>query len=118
MTDPLVLPLRKLFPPAGRLDVAAVVALILVQLAGTALLRAGRRAAASPQSRGVLRDLLQTILQFYFVAVLLYALLSWFASDSYNPAHQSSRGFANRCWRQSAVSSRRWGASTCLRCSC
>ena len=38
VTDPLVLPLRRLFKPVGRFDVAAVVALVLVQLVATALL--------------------------------------------------------------------------------
>ena len=33
VTDPLVLPLRRLFKPVGRIDVAAVVALLLFALA-------------------------------------------------------------------------------------
>ena len=38
VTDPLVLPLRKLLRPAGRVDVAAIVALLIVQITGTALI--------------------------------------------------------------------------------
>jgi len=38
VTDPLVLPLRKVLRPAGRIDVASIAALLIVQLAGTALL--------------------------------------------------------------------------------
>ena len=38
-TDPLVRPLRRVLAPAGRVDVASIVALLLVQFAGTALLR-------------------------------------------------------------------------------
>ncbi len=35
VTDPLVMPLRKVLPPAGRIDTASIVAMLLVQLAGT-----------------------------------------------------------------------------------
>jgi len=38
-TSPVVLPLRKLLPPAGRFDVASLAALLLVQLAKTGALR-------------------------------------------------------------------------------
>jgi YggT family protein len=72
-TNPLVMPLRKLLPPAGRLDVASVVALLAVQLAKIAILRlvAGAGLALQPLVIGALRDLASTVLQFYFVAVLI-----------------------------------------------
>ena len=38
-TSPLVMPLRKLLSPVGRVDVASLAALLLVQLAGPAVLR-------------------------------------------------------------------------------
>ena len=90
ITNPLVVPLRKVLPPSKRLDAAAVVALLIVQFAGTALLRLVGGGGFSPGSIliGGLYELVQTILQFYFVAILIYALLSWFASGGYNPAHQ------------------------------
>ena len=90
ITNPLVLPLRKLLPAGKRFDPAALVALLLVQLAGTALLRAVAGAAFHPAGIliGGFFELLQTVLQFYFVAVLLYALLSWFGGGGYNPAAQ------------------------------
>jgi len=89
-TNPLVMPLRKLLPPAGRLDIASVLALLLVQLAKTAMLRlvAGAGLGLLPLLAGSLRDLASTVLQFYFVAVLIYALLSWVAPGSYSPGAQ------------------------------
>lgn len=89
-TNPLVMPLRKLLSPAGRVDVATVVALLIVQLAKTALLMlvAGVGLASVPLALGSLRDLARTVLQFYFVAVLLHALLSWVAPGSYSPGAQ------------------------------
>jgi len=89
-TNPLVMPLRKLLPPAGRVDVASVLALLAVQLAKTAVLRlvAGAGLALLPLLIGALRDLASTVLQFYFVAVLVYALLSWVAPGGYGPGAQ------------------------------
>lgn len=87
-TDPIVLPLRKVFRPAGRVDVASMVALLLVQFAATTALRlvAGGGFAALPVLGHTFQDLARTVLQFYFVAVLLYALMSWVAPGTYNPA--------------------------------
>jgi YggT family protein len=89
-TTPLVRPLRKLLPPAGRVDLASVAALLLVQFAKTAVLRlmAGGGFAPGAITLRALHDLASTVLQFYFVAVLLYALLSWVAPGGYGPGAQ------------------------------
>jgi len=89
-TNPLVMPLRKLLPPAGRIDIASVVALFALQLAKTAVLwlMAGAGLALLPLVVAALRDLASTVLQFYFVAVLIYALLSWLAPGGYSPGAQ------------------------------
>jgi YggT family protein len=89
-TNPLVMPLRKLSPPAGRIDVASVLALLAVQAAKTAVLRlvAGAGFALLPFLVATLRDMASTVLQFYFVAVLVYALLSWVAPGGYGPGAQ------------------------------
>jgi YggT family protein len=67
-----------------------VLALLIVQIAGTALLRLIAGATFSPLNVLIagLYELAGTILQFYFVAILIYALLSWFSPSGYNPAHQ------------------------------
>ncbi|MBK6351370.1 MAG: YggT family protein [Proteobacteria bacterium] len=76
VTNPLVLPLRKVMPPGKRLDPSSVVALLIVQFAGTALLRgvAGGGFGLESILLGGVYGLLHTVLQFYFFAVLLYAL--------------------------------------------
>src|SRR5687767_2984887 len=38
MTNPLVLPLRRILPPVGKVDTASIVALVIVQIAATATL--------------------------------------------------------------------------------
>lgn len=89
VTDPLVLPLRKLLRPAGRVDVASIVALLIVQLAGTALVLG---VAGMPMTSPLVvvavavRDLARTVLQFYFFVVLLHVVLSWVGQGAYSPA--------------------------------
>lgn len=88
LTNPLVLPLRKLLPPIQRLDTASLVALLLVQLGCStlmALLR-GYGLVFPGLLLGSLRDLLSLVLQFYFVVLLIYAVLSWVAPGTYSPA--------------------------------
>mgnify|MGYP003514073189 FL=1 len=89
-TSPLVMPLRKLLRPVGRVDVASLAALLLVQLAGTAVLRlaAGLTLAPGPLLLHGLIDLAHTTLQFYFMVVLAYVILSWVAPGSYSPVGQ------------------------------
>jgi YggT family protein len=72
----------------GRVDVASVAALLLVQFAGTALLQAvaGGGIALERVLLVGLRSLARTVLQFYFVAVLLHALMSWVAPGGHGPA--------------------------------
>src|SRR6202007_2583893 len=38
LTNPLILPLRRILPPMQRLDTASLIALLLIQLASTALI--------------------------------------------------------------------------------
>lgn len=89
-TSPLVMPLRRLLPPAGRVDLASLVALLVVQLAKTALLFlvAGLGLPAGPLLLRGVQDLAGTVLQFYFVAVIVYALLSWVAPGNYGAGTQ------------------------------
>ncbi len=93
VTNPLVMPLRRLLGSASRVDLASVAALRLVQLASPALLRvvSGAGPAGAPLLAAAARDLLQTLLQFYFVVVLLYALMSWVAPAGGSAAQLLSR---------------------------
>jgi YggT family protein len=90
VTNPLVMPLRRLLPPAGRVDVASIAALLLVQLAGTTLIRlaTGAGLAPVPLVVGALVGLTRTILQLYFWLVLFHVLASWVAPGQYGPGIQ------------------------------
>ena len=89
ITNPLVLPLRRIIPPLGRIDSASLIALLVVQLAATAtllLLRGYTLTSPLLILRIALVDLVVTVIQFYFFAMLIYALLSWVAPGAYSPA--------------------------------
>ena len=90
LTDPLVRPLRRALPPAGRVDLASVAAVLLVQVIGSAILRllAGGGFDLGAILLHAIIELLHTVLQLYTVAILLYALLSWVAPGTYSPANQ------------------------------
>ncbi len=93
ITDPLVRPLRLVIPGWGGLDLAALVAGILLQMlkiAAIALLSG----TALAFSAGLLlslftlatTSLLLTVLDLYFWSLIIVVVLSWVAPTSYHPA--------------------------------
>lgn len=88
LTDPLIIPLRRLLPPMGKIDTAALFAVLLVQIATAAIiLFLNGFGFNSPVIvlKMACEQLALTVLQFYFVAILIYALLSWVAPSAYSP---------------------------------
>jgi len=89
MTNPLVLPLRRILPPIGKVDTASLVALLIVQIAATAtlwLLGAYGGVFTPLQFIQVAAlDLVLFVLRFYFFVLLLYVVLSWVAPGTYSP---------------------------------
>lgn len=89
VTNPLVLPLRRVLPPIGKVDTASIVALIIVQAAAIAtmwLLGGYYIANAASFVYLVFLTLLITVIRFYIFALILYAILSWIAPGTYSPA--------------------------------
>jgi len=89
ITNPLVLPLRRVIPPIGRFDTASLIALLLVELAAAAILLSLDGLgppATTVLVRFAILDLVQKVLQFYLVAVIVYVLLGWVAPGTYSPA--------------------------------
>lgn len=88
LTNPLIMPLRRVLPPAGKLDTASNVAVLLVALAEVGILYA-LRAGAPPDALTWLRlavlGMLSKLLWVYFYAILLYALVSLIAPNQYSP---------------------------------
>lgn len=89
LTNPLVLPLRRVIPPAGRIDTASLVALVLVQLVTTAivfLLMGFGLSQPAALIQSALLSLAITVLQFYWFAILVYVILGWVAPGTYSPS--------------------------------
>ena len=87
LTNPLVMPLRRVLPTVRRLDTASLTALLIVQIASTSLIW---QLGGLPFSAGQLlfaaaRELLSALLQLYFFVILISAVLSWVAPGTYSP---------------------------------
>ena len=88
LTNPLILPLRRILPPVGKVDTASVVAVVLVAVIKVGILLA-LQGYGSPGVhlwvQSVAVELVQALLSTYFYAILLYALLSLIAPGGYSP---------------------------------
>jgi YggT family protein len=90
LTNPVVLPLRRVLPAMGRTDTATVTALLLVTVIRCGAIGVIYGAGlAQPVSLlcGALVVLARMTLWIFFGAIFLSALLSWIA-DPYNPVSQ------------------------------
>ena len=88
LTNPLILPLRRLLPPVGKVDTASVVAVMLIAVVEVAIVFAIRGITfVGPfywfQSAAL--EIAHTLLWTYFYAIILYALLSMVAPGGYSP---------------------------------
>src|SRR5690606_4090990 len=89
LTNPVVLPLRRVLPAAGKLDTASVVAVVLstvIKLWILSLLSGVVQPGAGMLLRWTLVDLAELLLKTYLIAIFLNALLSFVAPGSYSPA--------------------------------
>jgi YggT family protein len=88
ITNPLVLPLRRILPPVGKIDTASVVAVIIIATIEVAIIFALRGVGLPPPmlwARAVVVEILRTTLWTYFYAIFLYAVLSLIAPGGYSP---------------------------------
>jgi YggT family protein len=89
VTNPIVLPLRKVLPPIGRIDTASLAALLLVQTAVTGvrwLLQDPEVLLRGSFLSAVVFTLAAAIINFYIFALIIYAVLSWVSPGTYSPA--------------------------------
>jgi YggT family protein len=93
VTNPLVLPFRRILPPIGRMDTASVVALLLVQLVTTLIISTLLRHIGSPGeiARTILLKLILSTIELYSFAIFIYVLLGWIAPATYSPANDLLR---------------------------
>ncbi len=88
VTNPVIMPLRRVLPPVGKVDSASVLVIIIFAALQIAVLTA---IAGHPLmnpfafSMALLFRLIISFIQFFIGAILIYALLSWVVPAGYNP---------------------------------
>ena len=88
VTNPLVMPLRRVLPPVNKIDTASVVTVLIVAVAYVVLMSVVRGFGMPPPLlllRAVALEIVSSVLWLYFYAIFLYALMSLIAQGSYSP---------------------------------
>jgi YggT family protein len=88
ITNPLIMPLRRVLPPVNKIDTASVVTVLIVAVADVVLMSMVRGFGIPPAQlllRAVALELATSLLWLYFCAIFLYALMSLVAQGSYSP---------------------------------
>lgn len=89
LTNPLIVPLRRILPPVGKVDTASVVAVILVAIVEVVIITSLGGVPLDPfyVLRAAALEIVRTTLWLYFYAIFLYALISMVAPGAYTPLH-------------------------------
>jgi len=89
LSNPVLVPLRRLLPAVGQIDsasVVAVIALALLRVSLTTLLAGLGLPPALLWAELAALQIVRTVLWIYFFAIFLYATLSLIAPGTYSPA--------------------------------
>ncbi len=89
VTNPALVPLRRVIPALGRIDLAAIVLLLALKCAEILLVDLlVRPVLPAPLGLVVLAAarLLWMVIAIYFITILIEVVLSWIAPGGYNPA--------------------------------
>ena len=87
ITNPLVMPLRRILPPIGKVDTSSIVAVLIVAALGELILSLFTGGFLDPLrlAKLVVLKIVWTTLNAYFWAILIYAVLSMIAPGGYSP---------------------------------
>ncbi|HEX7027361.1 MAG TPA: YggT family protein [Gammaproteobacteria bacterium] len=87
VTNPPVIPLRRIIPAIGGIDTASLVLLLLLAIAKVVLmyLIAGFLITPMTVLPRAVGDLVALFLNIYLVSIIIQVLLSWIAPQQYNP---------------------------------
>jgi YggT family protein len=89
VTNPLVIPVRRVVPPISGIDTATVLVILLLETLATAVLIQLACVGGTDPGQVVLIAILRLIhllLRIYLVVILAYVVLSWISPGTYNPA--------------------------------
>jgi YggT family protein len=87
VTNPVLVPARRIIPSIGRLDTASVVVMFLLELIQLVIISQMSQAGFELQFMLLfsLRKLLVTLLMTYFVLIIARVIVSWIGSQSRHP---------------------------------
>ena len=88
VTNPLIMPLRRIFPPVGKIDSASVLAIVLiaaVNIGIITLISGARLLDPLTWMWLTLFTLLRAFLMFFMGAIIIYAILSFVVPGGYSP---------------------------------
>ncbi len=88
LTSPLVIPVRRIVPPVGRLDTATVLVAFIIQYIAVLLmlLVIGQTAGIVPIAVTAIVKLVVLSINLFVYAIVIRIILSWVAQGAYNPA--------------------------------
>jgi YggT family protein len=88
VTNPVIMPLRKVLPPVGKVDTASVVAILVLAaliVAATPLILQLTVLDPLTWLRWTLLMVLRSFIFFYMGAIFLYVILGWVVPPGYSP---------------------------------
>jgi len=97
VTNPLVIPLRRMIPPVGGLDTATLIVVLLLEM----VLTLGLIKLSCVGDLDVIQlvlftifNLVKRVLWIYLFVILIYVLMSWISPGGYNPFAHLLRAIA------------------------
>lgn len=87
ITNPVLLPLRRVIPGVGGIDLAAIAAMVLVKLIGIwlVLLVTGTPYTPVALLGATVYQLVDLVLLTYMITIVIQALISWINPGAHNP---------------------------------
>jgi len=89
ITNPLLIPLRKIIPGTGKIDVAAIILMLVLQLIMLAIIAALR--GVTPPLLALLvtaiGELVILAINVFLFAIIVQVIISWINPGSYNPVN-------------------------------
>jgi YggT family protein len=90
LTSPLVVPLRRILPPIGRIDTATLLVALIIQCAAVALIVSLYNLPIMPALLALTTfiKLVVLFIHLFAFAIIIRVVLSWVAPNQVNPASQ------------------------------
>jgi YggT family protein len=88
LTSPLVVPLRRIVPPIGRIDTATLLVAFVIQYLAILVILAlgGNSEGIAPIALTSILDLAMLSIRLFVIAIIIGIVLSWIAPHNINPA--------------------------------